>query len=628
MEFVGNVGYVIDILKQIKIEDGDISDIDQTSSEEIPEVTIACHKTVSDGSLAASTCFSDNRDSKVQRQRKSLLKRIDNSIVDIIGEEEKAKLLQEIKKYRFVASSSEFFLATVSGPNYNEETRVYKKIIAARSISTYPNLQDIGRAGEPICDFYYTRVFGSSTVLALADGCNWGEAPKLAATIAATSFVRYIQDRLHLVNHSKKAAEVIVKGFSVAHDSILRGHKKNIWDAGTATLLGGVLLPITDAKDDFYNESRRRGIGTSFPVTVTGLNLIPAAVLKKKQAKKSSPRRRNSQPDMDAPVLEGSDTYSDTTQIISSEAISISETSSRSISVQGEIVKEPTSSANQSSEEVSDLQTSIDLDSSTNGNVQNIPSFLGRIKRRRSTGARVRAHLEPNITPTRRKQKWAFVYGNVGDCKIFLYSWKHRTICDITYTSRDGSMNASDCGGRLGPYKRGGLPDIRNFVVSSFTARTNDLILVVSDGVHDNLDPQYLGLTPRDLHINEDDWDEVEPRVANKAKCEYREKKLLELIESTSREPEDICNMLAEYSTKTTDAGRRFMEDNPSLELPEDFAKYPGKMDHTTSIVLKVDFPDYSSSQLLRSAFEKKENILLTSRGHITQHDLRRTAYV
>ena len=167
---------------------------------------------------------------------------------------------------------------------------------------------------------------------------------------------------------------------------------------------------------------------------------------------------------------------------------------------------------------------------------------------------------------------------------------------------------------------------MRNFSVASCTVRADDLLIIVSDGVHDNLDPQYLGKTPRDLHINEDDWELVEPRVANLAKQKFREQKLLEILSvSDALTPSVVCDLLADYSYDITSAGRTFMEKNPSLELPPDYSTYPGKMDHTSVICLKVDTPGSDSTELLRSAFEKKESIYLP--GQITRSDLERATF-
>ena len=97
------------------------------------------------------------------------------------------------------------------------------------------------------------------------------------------------------------------------------------------------------------------------------------------------------------------------------------------------------------------------------------------------------------------KRDWAFVFGSVGDCKVFLYNPSSTAVTDITSSNRTDSESAADCGGRLGPCDRDGKPDLRNLFVGSATVRRNDLILIVSDGVHDNLDPELLGKHPRDI---------------------------------------------------------------------------------------------------------------------------------
>ncbi len=36
----------------------------------------------------------------------------------------------------------------------------------------------VKRVGDPICDVFGVQVFANRTLVALADGCNWGEKPK------------------------------------------------------------------------------------------------------------------------------------------------------------------------------------------------------------------------------------------------------------------------------------------------------------------------------------------------------------------------------------------------------------------------------------------------------------------
>jgi hypothetical protein len=53
-------------------------------------------------------------------------------------------------------------------------------------------------------------------------------------------------------------------------------------------------------------------------------------------------------------------------------------------------------------------------------------------------------------------------------------------------------------------------------------------------------------------------------------------------------EPEVVVNKLLDHCMKVTEVGRKWMEDNGGKKLSKDFAKYPGKMDHTTVVCVKV----------------------------------------
>jgi hypothetical protein len=78
-------------------------------------------------------------------------------------------------------------------------------------------------------------------------------------------------------------------------------------------------------------------------------------------------------------------------------------------------------------------------------------------------------------------KKWAFVFGNVGDCKAFVYSPVTRQLSDVTPEARV-SNDATDCGGRLGPYIDGSKPDLRNFRVRFIPVVEGDLLIICTDG--------------------------------------------------------------------------------------------------------------------------------------------------
>lgn len=115
----------------------------------------------------------------------------------------------------------------------------------------------------------------------------------------------------------------------------------------------------------------------------------------------------------------------------------------------------------------------------------------------------------------------------------------------------------------MGPYLDNGLPDLRNLKLYYAECMPGDIVLILSDGVHDNIDPQSLGIPPHGLlsvdDINNfnffgttdepavsmpspnvpeqvltcDSWEEAEsrfPKLADQAKTIFRQNMLLKLI--------------------------------------------------------------------------------------------------
>jgi len=103
-----------------------------------------------------------------------------------------------------------------------------------------------------------------------------------------------------------------------------------------------------------------------------------------------------------------------------------------------------------------------------------------------------------SLLPSKR---WAFVCASVGDSKAFLYSKSKHSFEDVTASGNRDSSDVTDCGGRLGPQLPGANPDLRNLSLSMTLVDEGDCILLVSDGIHDNFDPQMLGFSPAELGI-------------------------------------------------------------------------------------------------------------------------------
>lgn len=344
-------------------------------------------------------------------------------------------LYEELPKYK--VASVRGGVCKVDGEDFEESN------LSTRSISTYPLLPGGEKDGDPIADRLFVQAHENRALLAVADGCNWGRRPQMAARDAVAALSGYFNERQNDIKDLHDAGHFLLRSFSEAHLRIVQG-KDDIWEAGTTTLLGALLLEI-------------------------------------EQTKATDP-------------------------------------------------------------------------------------------------------------------KWGLLCGNVGDCKAFLINGKARTVTDITSGNRDNVKDSKDPGGRLGPFEGHGWPDLRNLRLYFSPVEDNDIILVVSDGVHDNLDPLTLGKQPHELNLNIKSWDELTPENLHKVKAKYMKGLLEELIFGNGDPtPSNITESLMKHCWNVTSKSREFMEKNPNKKQPADYVGFPGKMDHTTCITFVVGKSPVSS---------------------------------
>jgi hypothetical protein len=146
-------------------------------------------------------------------------------------------------------------------------------------------------------------------------------------------------------------------------------------------------------------------------------------------------------------------------------------------------------------------------------------------------------------------------------------------------------------------------PDLRNLELYFAECHRGDLIIMVSDGVHDNLDPYLLGDEPADLDDRPEQfararvWDDLSQEDAELLKDVYRSRLLGRLLAPLldagdgsldSVAPKAVVDAVIKYSRETTQTSRDFMEQHPTLELPDDYKRYPGKLDHVTCVCFRV----------------------------------------
>jgi len=125
---------------------------------------------------------------------------------------------------------------------------------------------------------------------------------------------------------------------------------------------------------------------------------------------------------------------------------------------------------------------------------------------------------------------WAFVFISIGDCKCFHYMSDKQCCEDITVGNRMNITDARDPGGRLGPHHKNGDPDLRNLELFWVGCYEDDMILVVSDGVHDNLDPQSLGYSPSQFELPHDNWDEIDSTQCMNIKSKFMNEYITKII--------------------------------------------------------------------------------------------------
>eukprot|EP01114_Cavostelium_apophysatum_P012568 TRINITY_DN2843_c0_g1_i1.p1 TRINITY_DN2843_c0_g1~~TRINITY_DN2843_c0_g1_i1.p1 ORF type:complete len:489 (-),score=148.62 TRINITY_DN2843_c0_g1_i1:119-1585(-) len=364
-------------------------------------------------------------------------------------------------------------LNTIAGPNdiqFSHEA--LEPFVCGRSISTYPHIPGKpNRDGDPICDSYCVQMLEDDVVIALVcDGCSWGRRPMEASNTAKSSFVEYLKAHLGEINELRDAGHYLLQALSYCHHKICEG-KEDVWEAGTTTLLGGMLLRVKKTKEE---------------VKAEGLNAKDA------------------------------------------------------------------------------------------------DSF-----------------------------RWVWICVSIGDCKAFHFSAAAKTVIDITKGNRRNVYDPKDCGGRLGPYVGNGQPDLGNVMVYYTYCEENDLIMILSDGVHDNLDPQVLGKPPRECGAQFEgikEWAEFgKDEDSQLAKIEYmknflmfdlilggetdeklRSKVFSQMIPDEPLSPANILSRIMKHCLSITSRGREWMEQNPREKLPNDYVTYPGKMDHATAVILRV----------------------------------------
>ncbi len=191
---------------------------------------------------------------------------------------------------------------------------------------------------------------------------------------------------------------------------------------------------------------------------------------------------------------------------------------------------------------------------------------------------------------------FCFLFISVGDCKAYCRKSATGKFIDLTLGTRNNVSDAKDPGGRVGPQMKNGMPDLRNLRVSYCICEENDILVLTSDGLSDNFDPEFQGLLPREVGLgNVDKWaDAADATAAIKAKGDWGCAKMAQLVDAAAKEknvdvsPRLVVGTLVEYCVSLTQSSRDWLENVAVGQLPENYKLYPGKMDHTSLIAFRV----------------------------------------
>lgn len=177
-----------------------------------------------------------------------------------------------------------------------------------------------------------------------------------------------------------------------------------------------------------------------------------------------------------------------------------------------------------------------------------------------------------------------------------MYNHKTGTVDDLTSKNRQEVEDAKDPGGRIGPYLGEGDPDLRNLAFGCAEVQDGDILIAVSDGVHDNLDPATLGLVPSEVGLPgsaHEDWKAVPKVEGAAARTKYMCRTLASIISKLPRaNPPLVAKAIVKHCQDVTEKSRDWMEENPDGVLAtQSYKDFPGKMDHCSCVAIRVGKP-------------------------------------
>lgn len=184
---------------------------------------------------------------------------------------------------------------------------------------------------------------------------------------------------------------------------------------------------------------------------------------------------------------------------------------------------------------------------------------------------------------------FVFVCANIGDCRVLHYCRRTGAITSVTCGSRTNALDATDPGGRLGSF-RDGWPDLRNLSAFWLPVEEGDIVMGMSDGIYDNLDPQLQGLVPRDLGLAYANWEGLSAVAVQAVKRTFIERFVEQrIVRGDPRmTPKKFKDRLLEHCTALTAKTREHLSGNPNSKITGNYREFPGKLDHSSVAAVRV----------------------------------------
>jgi len=190
---------------------------------------------------------------------------VDNALSILKDPVRRKEMYEAVPELPVRSLKTKMEIASIAGPSRDCFQHAFKDLVMAKSVSAYPQKVLQGttnsdgspillevREGDPICDQYALLAFENRVMVAVADGCNWGEEPRLAAEKASYIFIDYLKKHQKDISDLRDTVPLILRAFMAAHNTIIDGYSMdNIYQAGTTTMIAGMCFELLSPYQGF-----------------------------------------------------------------------------------------------------------------------------------------------------------------------------------------------------------------------------------------------------------------------------------------------------------------------------------------------------------------------------------------